>query len=276
MNDKIAAPFHAGELRAQELAGGGPAGTGIRAWMPDQHRSFFAQLPFLIIGVNDADGWPIASFLHGSPGFAMAPGPNTLVLTTLPHASDPARAGLHPGAAIGVLGIELPTRRRNRANGSIARRDEAGLVIDVTESFGNCPKYITPRTPTDTPRASETVTELTHLGARAIEIIGQSDTMFVASSGARHGGNDVSHRGGAISIEGGVLTIPDLPGNRYFNTLGNLLVEPRCALLFIDFTSGDVLQLQGRAEVRWQDEPRSWRFHLVRGWLRAAAFPFSA
>ena len=40
--------------------------------------------------------------------------------------------------------------------------------------------------------------------------------------------------------------MPDFRGNRYMNTLGNLLAEPRAALLFIDFDRGDVLHLQGK------------------------------
>lgn len=276
MDDKIAAPFHAGELRAQELAGGGPAGTGIRSWMPDQHRLFFAQLPFVCIGINDSDGWPVASVLHGVPGFVAAPTANRLDIAALPAPEDPAHAALHAGKPIGLLGIELPTRRRNRANGSIARLDSAGFAVDVVESFGNCPKYITPRTPVATRRVQDgVVAAFERLPPRAVDIIRSSDTLFVATSGARHGGNDVSHRGGAVTVQDNVLEIPDLPGNRYFNTLGNLLLEPRCGLLFIDFASGDVVQLQGRAEVLWKQE-RSWRFHIVRGWLRPGAFPLGA
>ena len=78
--------------------------------------------------------------------------------------------------------------------------------------------------------------------------------------------------------------IPDFRGNRYFNTLGNLLGEPRAGLLFVDFESGDMLQLQGRAEIEWDGETaahffagaeRIWRFHVARGWRRRAALPFA-
>jgi hypothetical protein len=77
------------------------------------------------------------------------------------------------------------------------------------------------------------------------------------------------------------LTIPDFRGNRYFNTLGNLLAEPRASLLFVDFDSGDLLQLQGTAEVEWNTTEsaqfagaeRLWRFRVVRGWRRRAAVP---
>ena len=41
---------------------------------------------------------------------------------------------------------------------------------------------------------------------------------------------DISHRGGRpgfVRVDGDVLTIPDFRGNRYFNTLSNLLLEQR-------------------------------------------------
>ena len=53
-----------------------------------------------------------------------------------------------------------------------------------------------------------------------------------------------------MQVDGDTLTIPDFNGNRYFNTLGNMLIDPRAALLFIDFDSGDVLTLQGTTRDR--------------------------
>jgi ferredoxin-NADP reductase len=50
-------------------------------------------------------------------------------------------------------------------------------------------------------------------------------------------------------VEGNRLTIPDFAGNLHFNTLGNLLLNPRAGLLFIDFNTGDLLQLRGRTEI---------------------------
>lgn len=66
--------------------------------------------------------------------------------------------------------------------------------------------------------------------------------------------------------------MPDFRGNRYMNTLGNLLAEPRAALLFIDFERGDVLHLQGKTQILWQAEghpgvegaERYWRFDVHR------------
>src|SRR5258706_3271267 len=45
---------------------------------------------------------------------------------------------------IGVLIIELASRRRLRVNGLAVRANDA-LAVTVEESFANCPKYITRR-----------------------------------------------------------------------------------------------------------------------------------
>ncbi len=36
-----------------------------------------------------------------------------------------------------------------------------------------------------------------------------------------------------------------------FLAAGNLILDPQAALLFIDFTTGDMLHLSGRAEIHW-------------------------
>ncbi len=65
-------PFHAGELAIQERAGvreqvAGFGSRAIRAFMPDQHREFFALLSLLLVGSLDADGYPSASVLWAPP-----------------------------------------------------------------------------------------------------------------------------------------------------------------------------------------------------------------
>jgi len=41
-----------------------------------------------------------------------------------------------------------------------------------------------------------------------------------------------------------------------FNTLGNLAVNPRCCLLFVDFETGAMTQVRGRGTVEWEGEER--------------------
>ncbi|HEY7889810.1 MAG TPA: pyridoxamine 5'-phosphate oxidase family protein [Steroidobacteraceae bacterium] len=279
--------FHSDELTAQTLAGFNVRSGGIRNFMLDQHRSFFAALPHLLVATADADGWPLATLLEGDPGFVDSPDPVTLQVRALPHPDDPAAGVLRIGDDLGILGIELPTRRRNRANGVLANLDALGFTVSVRQSFGNCPQYIQRRDLSRTevaPGPVRTFDRLADDDAKAL--IAKADTFFVASrsragAGAA-GGADVSHRGGRpgfVRIQGDELSIPDFRGNRFFNTLGNLIGEPRASLLFVDFQTGNVLQLQGLVTIHWdgaaaKEYPgaeRAWNFSVRRGWYRPGA-----
>jgi len=283
-------PFHADELIAQKLAHGSVTGAGIRDQMPEQHQSFFALLPYVTLATVPADGWPVATMLAGTPGFVHATDPRTLHIDLAPELDDATVAALAAGQEIGMLGIDLATRRRNRANGRLASVDARSISVAVQQSFGNCPKYIQRREVSSSIRHSGETERLTSLDSAARAWISGSDTFFVASrsrfTSEAQGGTDISHRGGKpgfIKIDGEVLSIPDFRGNGYFNTLGNLLGDPRAALLFIDFDTGGLLQLQGEVEIDWSDAAarafagaqRYWRFRVRRGWRRQAALPLS-
>lgn len=270
-------PWHVGELKAQALSGADhiPGGAGIRSFMPDQHRAFFASLPFLVAATLDEAGAPMATLLTGRPGFVSSPDPGTLDIAA--QSADPAGRRLIAGAPIGMLGIQPDTRRRNRVNGVVTAAGPDGLKVQVQQSFGNCPQYIHPRHVMVDRRVAIDAEPFSGLDARARKQIAAADTFFVATAsgaGVENGGVDISHRGGPpgfVRTDGDVLTIPDYRGNRYFNTLGNLLLEPRAALLFVDFANGELLQLQGTAEVAWGEHElpgaeRTWRFTVTGGW----------
>ncbi|WP_017734547.1 pyridoxamine 5'-phosphate oxidase family protein [Pseudomonas sp. CBZ-4] len=253
-------PWHAGERHLQAAAGVAErmAVVGpkvIRDHLPEQHRDFYPLLPYLLLGVVDESGTPWATLVEGAPGFAHSPDPLTLQIDSLPSSSDPARAGVREGAAVGVLGIDLNTRRRNRMNGRIAALDHEGFSVQVVHSFGNCPKYIQLRPVDGIARKPGTRVERSDsLDEAAQALIRNADTFFVASyvdtDGARS--VDVSLRGGNrgfVRVEGNVLTIPDFAGNLFFNTLGNLQINPVAGLLFIDFAAGDVVQIAGRTSL---------------------------
>lgn len=265
-------PFHEGEREAQGRAGAVLMQAAIRDAMPDQHRQFFAGLTYLAIAGRTADEGLAAGILCGPAGFVSSPDPTRLLIRTLPDAADPLADALRPGAAVGVLGIDFATRRRNRANGRILSSGAEGMIIAVEQSFGNCPKYIQTREIVATgPEPSGSWVGLDGLNDRARSLIRSADSFLVASSSGSeplsHGGVDISHRGGRpgfVAVNGETLTIPDFAGNRYFNTLGNFLRHPRAALLFIDFETGDLLHLEGRVSVDWFPDPacegaqRSW------------------
>lgn len=279
-------PFHLDELAAQARAGYSPSGGGIRDFMPEQHRTFFAMLPYVFIATLDGGGWPVASVLEGESGFVESPDPTALRIHALPAADDPAAGTIRVGEEVGVLGIDFGTRRRNRANGIVTSVNAESFAIAVKQSFGNCPQYIQQREITRERSRRGPAHRLDSLDTDARSLIEGADTFFVASRSRAgvgpDGGADISHRGGRpgfVRIDGNTLSIPDFRGNRYFNTLGNLLGEPRSALLFLNFETGDLLQLQGRATIDWdpaaaerfEGAQRLWQFRITQGWHRRRA-----
>jgi hypothetical protein len=267
----------------------------IRDFMPDQHRALFERLPFIVVGALDAQGQPWASILSGLPGFLHSPHARRLEIAAAPAAGDPLQDALRLGAPVGLLGIELPTRRRNRMNGFILGKDEHGFAVEVEESFGNCPQYIQRREYASFAQETGPAQSFDGLPADAAALVRRADTMFVATAAPTDGDFrvDVSHRGGRpgfLGIDapwdapvdsGGTIVIPDFRGNGFFQTLGNITAYPKVGLVIPDFANGDVLQIAGDAAIVW-DGPeveaypgaqRLWKVRPLRGhWLRGA-FP---
>ncbi|MBM9400834.1 pyridoxamine 5'-phosphate oxidase family protein [Gluconacetobacter azotocaptans] len=279
MTDSAPTAFHDGERRAQALAAvAPPSSTFIRPFMPEQHRRFFAALPYVVLGTLSDGGWPVATFATGHPGFLSSPDETTLLLTWDPPPGDPVANAISPGSSIAILGIEFATRRRNRANGIVLSSGAGATCIRVLQSFGNCPQYIRAREAKPLHRTPGPAERLSALDAAARRLITAATTLFVASCAPSivHGGMDVSHRGGPagfVRIDGDVLTVPDYPGNRYFNTFGNLIENPRAGLLFVDFGSGDLLHVAGDASVSWNGAERSFSLRIRDIVRQRAALP---
>ncbi len=280
--------FHPDEKRAQALAGFTVGSAGIYPAMPQQHRDFFAGLPSFFIATLDARGWPVATVLSGPAGFISTVDEAHLRINAPRREDCPALSALRPGNELGALGLDFTNRRRNRVNGIITRMDKNRLEIAVKQSFGNCPKYIQRRKILPRQSQFEPMTRLSGLDAKARNLIAAADTFFVATHAhgeAATGGVDISHRGGNpgfVKIVGDTLWVPDFSGNRYMNTLGNMLAEPRAALLFLDFISGDVLHLQGHTAIRWQDDAqlrlegaeRYWSLQITSAWRFPGLLPW--
>lgn len=289
-------PWHQGERDLQRLMGVAErmeavGRTVLRPVLLDQHRAFYPLLPFVVIGAVDDDGAPWATIRAGQPGFLHSPDPSTLVVEAARDPADPAEAGMEDGDAIGLVGVDLMTRRRNRMNGTVHRADVTRFSIGVGQSFGNCPRYIQQRSfaffrdPALPSPAAPLVADTLNETARSL--ISGADTFFVASYTDGPGGRqvDASHRGGKpgfVRIDpDGTLTIPDFNGNLFFNTLGNFLVNPRAGLVFVDWSSGDLLQLTGRVELvlvspeieAFPGAERLWRVKPEKIVLRPEALP---
>jgi uncharacterized protein len=253
--------FHRGEIAVQSRAGvrdmAERVGRGVRDVIPPPARTFLLGLPFVVAASTDAAGDVWASLLSGEPGFARALDERRLEIGADPVAGDPLGRTLGAGAPLGILAIEPATRRRMRVNGSVETYAPGRIVLRAEEVFSNCPKYIQARDwerrGVGTP-VSASGDGLTAAQTRWIE---GADTFFVATHAAE-GGADASHRGGApgfVRVEGArALVWPDYQGNMMFQTLGNLALNPKAGLLFVDFDRGATLQLTGEASVDWDPE----------------------
>lgn len=292
------APWHDGEVVLQKLMGSAErlAVMGpriIRPFMPDQHRKFFAQLPFVIMGSVDPQGNCWVGIAAGQPGFVTSPTDRQLDFSTAIDPNDPLRLGIQSESAVGLLGIELHTRRRNRMNGTVTNMNPDGFSVTVGQSFGNCPQYIQKRVFEFSRKPGEYSTiapeMLMPTDPQLQEMIAKADTFFVSSYVDLDGQRqvDVSHRGGKkgfVRVDAdGTLTVPDYAGNRFFNTLGNIIKNPKAGLIFPDFETGDVLQLTGDAEVILESAEidifdgaeRIWKFRPREIILRPKALPMT-
>ncbi|WP_007515499.1 pyridoxamine 5'-phosphate oxidase family protein [Pseudofrankia saprophytica] len=250
--------LHPGERAVQARAGLPPEPRGsaaVGATIPPAAAEFLRQQRMLLLGAADEAGAVWASLLTGAAGFVTAADEETIVVQTLPGAGDPLEDAFAAERDVGLLALDPASRRRMRANGK-ARRDGGRLVVHTEQVYANCPKYIQLRhlAGDDAEATRGPVSVTTALTAGQRRWIAEADTFFVATQAAGLGA-DISHRGGnpgfvAVAADQR-LTWPDYRGNSMYMTLGNLDLDPRCGLLFLDWDHGHTLHLTGRARVDW-------------------------
>jgi hypothetical protein len=138
------------------------------------------------------------------------------------------------------------------------------LVFSVDQAFGNCPQYIRER---EWWRVGDNTPGIPVRGDRLTPSqsawISSADTFFIASGHPGKGesptfGMDASHRGGEPGfveiVNETQIRFPDFAGNNHFNTIGNLVLDPSAGFLFVDFTTGSLLQLTGRVKIDWDSD----------------------
>ncbi|MEZ5566636.1 MAG: pyridoxamine 5'-phosphate oxidase family protein [Gammaproteobacteria bacterium] len=269
----------------------------IHEHLSEDHQAFYRRLPVLLLGSVDGYGRPFASMLVNRPGFVTSPDPRTLSINGGFLAGDPVRGLRAVGSPVGVLGMNFVTRERIRLAGRITRTEGDLTILAVDQAFGNCPQYIQSRAPEVlTEKLSPTVAGavdprvLRSLDKVAAELITGTDTFFIATCHPDRGtkpshGADISHRGGKPGFvrvdDEYTLTWPDFRGNSFFNTLGNLALNPMVALLFPNFEEGSLLMLRGEAHIVWDAPELRWfagaerliRFRIHDGRFTRRAMP---
>lgn len=265
-NDTQISPFHKGEQQVQSRLGVRDieawAKKVVRDYLPGQHREFHTALPFMVVAARDANDRPWATVLAGEDGFITSPDEYHLAINAKPVTGDALEDAFDSGTDVGILGIELATRRRNRVNGRIVENDAGEMKFRVSQSFGNCPQYIHERA---WQRVDDKPSGKSARGAQLTQLqqdwITSADTFFIASGYRGDGENaafgmDASHRGGERGfvhvLSKTRLQFPDYAGNNHYNTIGNLVLDPRVGVLFMDFETGSLLQITGTASIDWE------------------------
>ncbi|KAG2378336.1 hypothetical protein C9374_008479 [Naegleria lovaniensis] len=198
-------------------------------------------------------------------------------------------------------------RVNGRVKGSVAfsnsgindHHETVSFLLEVDVTMGNCPKYIQAREWNWKDRRREegygnVSRGLWVLPSQLEEFISKSDAFFIASASKesmsssslnptehdRRQGLDVSHRGGKPGFvtvsrtisqvektEQTILEYPEYLGNFMFNTLGNIVTNPKVGLLFINFDNGDLLYMTGKAFVAQGFQSKPGAQHTVRFYL---------
>jgi predicted pyridoxine 5'-phosphate oxidase superfamily flavin-nucleotide-binding protein len=256
---------HPGEVSVRQRAGSKRHGIGsghVGGTIPDIARGFVDGARLAALAVVDEHGGIHADVLAGAAGFLHAPDTRTLEIAAVPPLTAPLFV---PGVerTAGLIVLEPWTRRRMRVNGRAAHGG-LGLLLQADQVYANCPKYIQTRTVVEADQAAapycsrERQTSTPGSGrlgeVTQRELIGDTDTFFLATYAPGHGA-DMSHRGGnpgfVTVVDDTHLSWPEYPGNSMYMSLGNLLSEPRCAIVFPDWSTGRTLHLRGRAFADW-------------------------
>jgi len=142
----------------------------------------------------------------------------------------------------------------------IGKTGDAQLVVQITQSLGNCPKYLNKKRIESYPNAKpRLVSDEPLLTEAAINHVHSADMFFIASRGPED--MDCNHRGGPPGFirvqqpsgpsepQCSVIVWPEYSGNNLYQTLGNIVYDPKIGIVIPDFTTGNVLYLSGHAEI---------------------------
>ncbi|KAF4553012.1 Hypothetical protein D9617_8g050250 [Elsinoe fawcettii] len=275
--------WHEGEqqmhrrLRVPEMDN--PATPGLSP----QLAAALPRMPLLAIGTLDKDDRPWTTLWGGEKGLSQSLGGGMMgVRTPVPSELDPVVEILVGGKADGEvvkeegqgrlisgLIIDLETRKRVKLAGrmiagALAAQENDNenvhegllqLVVKVDESLGNCPKYLNKKAISPAHPAPRLISDTPTLHPKAVDLIHKSDLFFLSTTHSQFD-MDTNHRGGPPGFvriltnkDKAVIVYPEYSGNRLYQSLGNMMTNPKAGICFPDFATGDCLYVTGTTEI---------------------------
>ncbi|PPJ56134.1 hypothetical protein CBER1_02088 [Cercospora berteroae] len=242
--------------------------------------------PTISLGTIDADGRPWTTLLGGGKPLSQPLGNGIIgIKSAVTGKHDPVVELLvgkeatgqvvreeGKGRMISGLTIDLDTRKRVKLYGrmiagALSTRDdevtgqqesivEMQVVLKIEQSLGNCPKYLNKRKIQPAVAKPELLSGSAQLPQQALDLLAKADLFFVSSAN-KDEDMDTNHRGGPAGFlrvdsneaSGAVLAWPEYSGNRLYQTLGNLAVNPKAGICVPDFDTGDCLYVTGTTEI---------------------------
>jgi ferredoxin-NADP reductase/predicted pyridoxine 5'-phosphate oxidase superfamily flavin-nucleotide-binding protein len=283
----MAIPWNEGEEKMHALLGVPHRDNPTSSMLTPQASFMMQKGPLLALGTLDSQSNPWVTLWGGSPGFSEPLGGGFVGTRTLvDSAHDPvvqALVGetkdgelLQPkdgGKMVAGLAIDLMTRKRVKLAGKMVagtvqevdvefeedqrddkapiKQNQIQLVMKIDQSLGNCPKYLNQYELQPAIVESSLTSETSVLTDNARALISKSDMFFLTSSTPQD--MDVNHRGGPSGfvriLSSTAIVYPEYSGNRFYSTLGNLLLYPKIGLAFPDYSTGNVLYITGTAVI---------------------------
>ncbi|KAK3998317.1 hypothetical protein QBC44DRAFT_228393 [Cladorrhinum sp. PSN332] len=270
--------WHAGEqaihklLKVPTSSRENPTSSGL----PPSYARRVAVSPLVALGGLDDQGRPWTTIWGGERGFIRPVAHSVLGLQSIvDKAHDPVLKSLlngvpdgevfqsDEGKQISALSIDLESRDRVKLTGkmvvgTVGSRPgtdaigEVQMALHIQESLGNCPKYLNKKIIRAHIPSPELVSSALPLPEEAVKLISQADMFFLSSTNNKT--MDTNHRGGAPGFlriltnsesDGVALIYPEYSGNRLYQTLGNLHINPSIGLAIPDYTTSSVLYLTG-------------------------------
>ena len=238
----------------------------------------------LAIGTVDDEGRPWTTLLGGEPGFARSLGQSVVGVKALADAShDPVLQVLlaqprvsTPGEYetardFSALGIHLASRDRVKLQGRLLGGSRVGnesslntsqdaatevqMALAIEGSLGNCPKYLNKKDIVLSVPQPDPLPAALPLPQPALDLLAKADTFFITSHQPSH--MSTNHRGGPPGFirvkrndpQSVILVYPEYSGNRFYQTLGNLILDPRAGIVVPDFDTGNVLYISGTTKI---------------------------